>query len=133
LDVLSLKPFVVANEVPFTANRQAVIARLGPPGSEVRNDIGLTALDFGSMVLRFQDCGRLEEMTCRADAVLIGGVYVPFRLLAGFVRKQDEKSFERAGFLVSPQLGLAFVPSDPPWVTALAWHCLPQWYALPED
>ena len=29
-----------------------------------------------------------------------------------------------------PRFGLAFVPADPDWVTALARHCIPTWRAL---
>ena len=39
-------------------------------------------------------------------------------------------TFRRAGFVVSPAFGLAFDPTEPPWVTALAAHCLAEWRAL---
>ena len=55
---------------------------------------------------------------------------IPFGGLAGFVRAQDAGVFERAGFLVSPRFGLAFVPGEPDWVTALAPHCLDTWRHL---
>ena len=41
-------------------------------------------------------------------------------------------AFVRAGFLVSPRFGLAFVPDQPDWVTALAAHCIGAWRALGE-
>jgi hypothetical protein len=83
-------------------------------------------------VYRFQDCGRLEEITLQAQVVSFGKVAVPFANLAAFVRAHDPGTFERAGFLVSPQFGLAFDPSEPFWVTALARHCLPEWRSLGE-
>ena len=58
-------------------------------------------------------------------------VDVPFAGLAAVVQAQDATAFERAGFLVSPRFGLAFVPGQPDWVTALAAHCIETWRALP--
>ena len=46
------------------------------------------------------------------------------------IRDNDSAAFERAGFLVSPRYGIAFVPDEPGWLTALARHCLPQWEAM---
>jgi hypothetical protein len=60
----------------------------------------------------------------------MGNVAVPFESLAAFIRHQDAEAFERAGFLVSPAFGLAFDPTEPFWVTALARHCIPEWRAL---
>ncbi len=94
------------------------------------NDVALEAFDYGGVVYRFQASGRLEEVTTRAPVVHIGGIAIPFRALAGFVKAQDPDVFERAGFVVSPRFGLAFVPADPDWVTALARHCLLTWHAL---
>ena len=73
-------------------------------------------------------------MTRRAPVLYLqldGGVAdVPFAGLADFVRAHDAGAFERAGFLVSPRLGLAFVPAEPDWVTALAAHCIGTWRDL---
>jgi hypothetical protein len=55
---------------------------------------------------------------------------VPFASLEAFVCEHDPLSFRRAGFVVSPRFGLAFDPSEPAWVTALARHCLAEWRAL---
>ena len=46
------------------------------------------------------------------------------------LRAHDGQVFERAGFVVSPRFGLAFVPAEPDWVTALAAHCVDTWRAL---
>ena len=125
-----LEPYIRVNAVPFTASRDDVVCLHGRPRSEERSAIGLTALDFGGIVYRFQDSGRLEEVTQRAPVLSLGRVMVPFAHLAAFVRAQDAGAFERAGFLASPLFGFAFVPDVPDWITALARHCLPEWEAI---
>lgn len=127
---MHLQPYMRVNGMPFTAKRSDVIRAHGHPRSEARNNVGLTALDYGDVVYRFQDSGRLEEVTARAEALHLGTVAVPFRDLAAFVRAGDGAAFERAGFLVSPLYGIAFVPGEPSWVTALARHCVGEWEAL---
>nr|WP_240980219.1 hypothetical protein [Ramlibacter agri] len=116
--------------VPFSASRADILHARGEPWRAQRNDVGLNELDYGTVVYRFQDGGRLEEVTMQAEVLRLGNVAVPFEMLAGFIRGQDPEAFERAGFLVSPALGLAFDPREPYWVTALARHCLPEWEAL---
>lgn len=127
---MHLIPYENVNGMPFTATRADVLRVHGQACSEVRNNVGLTALDYGQMVYRFQDSGRLEEVTARAPVLHLGNVAVAFANLAAFVRANDVEAFERAGFLVSPRYGIAFVPQEPCWVTALARHCLAQWEAL---
>lgn len=127
---MHLEPYARVDGTPFTATRADVLRAHGSPLSELRNEVGLTALDFGGVVYRFQDNGRLEEITTRAEVLHLGTVAVPFRDLAAFVRSNDASSFDRAGFLVSPRYGIAFVPGEPCWVTALARHCLGEWEAL---
>jgi hypothetical protein len=102
----------------------------GEPSRTGRNAIGLHELDYDTVVFRFQDNGRLEEVTMQAPVVVFGTIVVPFGTLAPFVREHDSSVFERAGFLVSPTFGLAFDPQCPFWVTALAAHCLAAWRAL---
>jgi hypothetical protein len=127
---VKIQPYVGVDETPFTLTIEQLLARLGPPRRRARNDVQLEELDYGHAVYRFQDSGRLEEITQRAPVLDLGAVAVPFAALAGFVRSQDPEAFERAGFLVSPRYGLAFVPGEPDWVTALAAHCIPTWRAL---
>lgn len=127
---MKLDPFVAVDGVPFTVDQDEIRTRRGRPWRALRNDVGLNELDYGDVVFRFQDNGRLEEVTRQAEVLAIGNVLVPFASLAAFVRGQDPEVFERAGFLVSPRFGIAFDPSQPSWVTALARHCLPQWHAL---
>ncbi|NML44135.1 hypothetical protein HHL11_10270 [Ramlibacter sp. G-1-2-2] len=127
---MRLEPYVLVEGVPFSASRADILHARGEPWRAQRNDVGLNELDYGTVVYRFQDGGRLEEVTMQAEVLRLGNVAVPFEMLAGFIRGQDPEAFERAGFLVSPALGLAFDPREPYWVTALARHCLPEWEAL---
>lgn len=127
---MHLQPYESVDGTPFTIAREALLRQRGPPRSQERNNIGLVALDFGDVVYRFQGCGRLEEVTARAEVLHLGAVAVPFQALAAFVQSHDPAVFERAGFVVSPAFGLAFVPAEPCWVTALARHCLAHWEAL---
>ena len=125
-----LAPFVAFDGMTFDLSVDDLVARLGPPDGCSRNAVGLNAYDYGHSVLRFQDSGRLEEITKRAPVLQLGTVAIPFAALASFVQAQDTEAFERAGFLVSPAFGIAFVPGEPDWVTALARHCIPTWRAL---
>ena len=127
---MHLQPYQSVDGTPFTATRDDVIRAHGQPRSESRNSVGLTALDYGDVVYRFQDSGRLEEVTARAEVLHLGTVAVPFRNLAAFVQSSDSTAFDRAGFLVSPLYGIAFVPGEPCWVTALARHCMAEWEAI---
>jgi len=127
---LHLTPFVAFDDIPFSLGVEELVARLGPPRHQSRNAVDLNEYDYGHSVLRFQDNGRLEEITRRAPVLQLDSVAIPFKALESFVRAQDDDAFERAGFLVSPALGIAFVPGVPDWVTALARHCIPSWRAL---
>lgn len=128
---MRLQPYEHVDGIPFTVTRQDALRRYGQPISETCNAVDLTELDYGNRVLRFQQSGRLEEVTVRAPVLDLGNVSIPFFSLGEFVHRQDGQAFERAGFLISPLLGMAFVPHQPSWVTALARHCLPDWQALP--
>lgn len=127
---MNLVPFASVDDILYTITRAQLLERLGSPWRSQRNDVGLEELDYGHGVYRFQDSGRLEEVTRRAPVLHLEQVAVPFPALEGFIRGQDPEAFERAGFIVSPRYGLAFVPRDPDWVTALAAHCIPTWRAL---
>jgi len=127
---MKLQPYVLVDTTPFSASREQIVAQWGQPLKALRNGVGLNELDYGTVVFRFQDCGRLEEVSMRAPVVYIGHVDVPFAGLEEFVRSEDRSMFERAGFLVSPKFGLAFDPHCPTWVTALAAHCIDSWRAI---
>lgn len=127
---MELDPYVRVDDTPFTLSREGLLRTRGEPSRALRNGVGLNEMDYGEVVYRFQDCGRLEEITVQAEVVDIGNVAVPFQSLAGFIRAHDPEAFERGGFVISPRFGLAFDPAEPFWVTALARHCLPQWMCL---
>ena len=127
---MRLDPYLGVDDLPFTATMDEVRRRHGDPLREARNDVGLNELDYGHVVYRFQDGGRLEEVTSRAKVLHLPEAAVPFATLAAFVREHDGEAFRVGGFLVSPRFGLAFDPADSNWVTVLAAHCLPQWRAL---
>lgn len=127
---VKLDPYEQVDGTSFAVRTEDIVRRRGQPWRAQRNDVGLNELDYGDVVYRFQDCGRLEEITLEAPRITVGNVVVPFEALAAFIRAQDPDAFERAGFLVSPGFGLAFDPREPFWVTALARHCIPEWEAL---
>ncbi len=127
---MRLEPFRSVDGNAFSLARDDLIRRRGKPTCEHRNGVGLNELDYTTVVFRFQDCGRLEEVTSQAPVLHLGSVAVPFISLEAFVREQDPAAFKRAGFLVSPALGMAFDPTEPCWVTALAKHCLAEWESL---
>ena len=132
IGAMRLDPYVQLDGTPFTLSGEDVLRARGKPWRALRNGVGLNEMDYGDVVYRFQDCGRLEEITLEAEVVNIGNLAVPFANLAAFIRTHDSGSFERARFLISPQFGLAFDPSEPFWVTALARHCLTEWRSLGE-
>lgn len=127
---MKLHPFVQAGELAFTLSAGDIRQRWGRPLHEGRNSVALNELDYGHTVLRFQDNGRLEEITVQVTVLELGSVVVPFASLQSFVRTQDADSFERARFVISPRFGLAFDPREPPWITLLAAHCLDEWRKL---
>jgi len=127
---MRLDPFVSFAGCAFSLQRGDVVQRWGAPSRAGRNEVGLNELDYGDVVLRFQDGGRLEEITAQAPVLHLGPVAIPFENLQPFIAGQDARAFWRARFLISPALGLAFAPTEPAWITALARHCLPEWEAL---
>lgn len=127
---MKLQPFSSVDGLPFSMSAHEIRQARGRPGREGRNAVGLNELDYGSVVFRFQDCGRLEEVTLQAPVLHLGSVAVPFAALEPFVRQNDPSSFARVGFVVSPKFGVAFDPACPSWVTALAAHCIEAWRAL---
>lgn len=129
---MRLDPFVAVDGLPFTTTPKQLRALRGAPQGETRNAVELNELDYGDVVYRFQDSGRLEEVTQRADVIHLGPVAVPFFALQAFIADQDPDHFERAGFIISPKFGLAFVPTPSRWVTALARHCIGTWRGIPD-
>lgn len=127
---MRLTPFVSVDSTAFATRRNDLLAARGAPDHCSRNAVGLNEMDYGDAVFRFQDNGRLEEITRQAPVLHLGAVAIPFAALDRFVQEQDPDAFERAGFVVSPKLGIAFDPRCPSWVTALAAHAIDAWRAL---
>jgi hypothetical protein len=127
---MKLDPFVRVDDVPFSTRPQDLEAHRGRPLLRQRNDVGLHELDYGDSVFRFEDSGRLEEVTQQATVLQLPQAAVPLPFLKAFIVGHDPAAFERAGFIVSPKFGLAFAPESPKWVTALAKHCIDAWRAL---
>jgi len=127
---MKLDPFTSVDGMPFSLSKEELFRSRGEPARRGRNAIGLNEMDYGDVVFRFQDCGRLEEVTAQSPVLSLGAIAVPFNALESFLRANDESMFERAGFLVSPKYGFAFDPDCPSWVTALAAHCIKEWRAL---
>ncbi|WP_418319959.1 hypothetical protein [Piscinibacter sakaiensis] len=127
---MRIDPYLSVDGMPFTISEAALRLQFGAPLEVSRSMVGLNELDYGEAVYRFQDNGRLEEVTKRAHVLHIATVAVPFDTLAAFIAATDPGRFERAGFIVSPRCGIAFVPAQGPWVTALARHCIDSWRSL---
>jgi hypothetical protein len=127
---MKLEPYERVDDTPFSVSSAGIVQRRGQPWRAARNGVGLNEMDYGDVVYRFQDCGRLEEVTLEAEVVTLGNIAVPFASLAAFLRENDDQVFERARFVISPRYGLAFDPAEPFWVTALARHCIGEWEAL---
>ena len=129
---MHLQPYECVDGLPFSTSLREVRARCGLPDREAPNAVGLLELDYGHVVYRFQASGRLEEVTKPTAVLHLGTLAVPYPALEHFIRQHDADAFLRAGHLVSPALGLAYVPGQPPWVTALARQGLDSWRALPQ-
>lgn len=127
---MNLEPFVSVDGISFKSTERDIVAMRGQPVRRLRNAVGLNEFDYGDVVFRFQDSGRLEEITRLAPVLFIGTRAMLFPSLAAFVRENDPSAFERGGFIVSPRFGLAFDPQCPSWVTALAEHCIDTWRAM---
>ncbi|WP_232352004.1 hypothetical protein [Inhella proteolytica] len=130
MQAMRLDPFEAVDGLSFALLPPELVQQLGWPQHERRNAVGLNEYDYEERILRFQDSGRLEEVTVRAWVLHLGSLAIPFAHLEAFVRTHDPECFERAGFLVSPRYGFAFAPDCPPWITALAPHGVEAWRRL---
>ncbi|MEM8661517.1 MAG: hypothetical protein AAGF35_11585 [Pseudomonadota bacterium] len=106
---------------------QELLSYLGCPNSNMKNSIGLVELDFGSKVFRFDPSGALSEVTIESEVVELDHTSIPFEDLAARLKAEDAGVFEKYGFIVSPEFGLAFDPEHSPWVTVLTKRGLAAW------
>jgi len=104
---MRLEPFISVDARSFSMSREELQRQLGVPLRQRRNEVGLHEFDYGELIFRFQDSGRLEEVTAQSPVLHLGPIAVPFASLAAFVSAHDPQAFRRAGFTVSPAFGLA--------------------------
>lgn len=107
-------PYLACAGYAFTLRPDELLRQRGTPIRSRRNEVALNEMDYSDVVLRFEDSGRLEEITARAEVLHLGTLAVPFEHLQAHVLAHDAAAFWRARFLVSPALGLAFDPTEPP-------------------
>lgn len=127
---MQLDPYRSFAGYDFSLTPEALRRRRGEPWRTRRNEVALNEMDYGDVVLRFEDNGRLEEITVSAPVLHLGTLAIPFEHLQAHLTAHDPAVFWRARFLVSPAFGLACDPTEPAWITALARHCLAQWESL---
>jgi hypothetical protein len=127
---MHLVPFEQLDDLPFSLTAEAVRARLGTPRRAGRNNVELDEMDYGGVVFRFQDNGRLEEISCARRCC----IWAPWRCRSPTCPRLSGPRMR----LVRTR-GLSGQPALRPglragqrgaWITALARHCLPQWEAL---
>ena len=103
-------PFVRVGDVAFGSDPAAVIGIMGERYTRQVNRIGLTEIDYGTEVYRFDDDAVLVEITVGAPVLELDGKNISYDTLADFLRANDPHAFERAGFMISPRYGIAFDP-----------------------
>lgn len=91
------------------------------------NSIGLTEMDYGSRIYRFDQSGVLNELTIECIAIEHQGLTIPFAHLKSYIATKDNDAFDKFGFCVSPLLGLAFDPEQSPWLTVLTKQGISAW------
>ena len=124
---MKIEPYKKVEEVSLDARESELILDLGNPDRKATNSIGLVEFDFGSKIFRFDSTGALNEVTIESEAIEIEGVTIPFKHLAAHVKAEDAGVFEKYGFIVSPEFGLAFDPEHSPWVTVITKRGLAAW------
>ena len=104
--------------VPFGADR-SVLARLGSPSREARNQRGEDEVMFSTAVYRFL-AGKLVEVSFQLPAeVELNGHKIAGNALVSFLKQHDSGFRERSGFAIAPTLGLAVdLEHDDHWTSA---------------
>jgi hypothetical protein len=117
---MELTPYVSFAGFAFGVKSSALRHQIGEPLHERTNRAGLTELDYGYAVYRFDDEDELTEITGDADPLRLAGEVIPYAELASFVSAHDPDSFDCYGFVASPKFGSMHDPEHPSWVTALS-------------
>ncbi|HET7792378.1 MAG TPA: hypothetical protein VFL64_03240, partial [Rhizobacter sp.] len=79
-----LDPYLAMAGYAFSLQRGDLLKQRGEPLAARRNEVGLNEMDYGDVVLRFQDSGRLEEITIAAPVLHLGTLAIPFENLQAF-------------------------------------------------
>lgn len=116
---MKLEPYKSIAGLSLDSEETGLIAKHGKPSRMETNSIGLKELDYGSQVYRFDQDGRLNELTVECVAIEYQGVTIPFAQLKTYIASEDDNAFEKYGFYVSPLLGVAFDPEHQSWLTVL--------------
>jgi hypothetical protein len=95
---MRLDPYLSFAGYAFSLRQDDLLKQRGRPMKAGRNEVGLNEMDYGDVVLRFQDGGRLEEITAATPVLHLGTVAIPFDNLRPFVLAHDAQVFWRPVF-----------------------------------
>ncbi|EHK5111995.1 hypothetical protein I2702_004822 [Vibrio parahaemolyticus] len=124
---MAIVPFLEIDGISLDTSSRAVMEIKGHPNSIKTNSLGLTEIDFGSCVYRFDKEDRLYEVTLNTPSIKLAGVSVTFEQLGKYVKQTDNNWFDKYGFIVSPKFGVAFDPEHSPFLTVLTKLGLQGW------
>ncbi|WP_091197166.1 hypothetical protein [Formivibrio citricus] len=127
---MKIRPFEAVGDVTFGMSCDAVTNTLGLP---VRDGLSRKAemeLHYPNACYRFDSNSTLVEVTVDATVIEFGAISVPFKVLVPFLKQQDATVFEKVGFVVSPELGIALDPAFSSWVTVFSRQRLQQWQGI---
>lgn len=122
-----IEPYNKIDGVSLSIRDYEIFDYFGAPERKQTNSIGLAEFDFGSKVFRFDSSGELLEVTIESEVIELNKLSIPFEHLAGFLNSHDAGVFTKYGFIISPQIGVAFDPEYSPWVTVLTRKGLSAW------
>lgn len=123
---MKIESFKQLDNITFDIQESEIEAQLNL-NCEIRKVSRLTEYDFGKYIFRFRSDGCLSEVTTDAAVINFGFTIIKFNELKDFLEENDENSYEKVGFIISPKFGLAFDPEFFPWVTFLTHDGLVSW------
>ncbi len=127
LGIMKITPFEGVGILKFGTSQSSAISILGLPTRESVSGLGELELHYPSVIYRFDVTEGLDEITFNAPLVEFQNESVNFENLEQFLRHKDQATFETVGFIVSPELGIAFDPNCPPWVTVFPKGSISFW------